>query len=97
MANKVVLEVLEPTGVDMAERNLPAPRPDTLDGKMIGLVWNEKANANVLLEEVGKLLLERYPTAKISSFQVGCCWPAPKDVLKKIADEVDAAVFASAD
>ena len=97
MKNEVILEVLDPTGIEVREKNNPAPRPDTLDNKMIGLVWNEKANANVLLDKVGKLLLERYPTAKISNYQVGCCWAAPEDVLNKIAEDVDAVVFAAGD
>ena len=54
------LRVLDPVG-DMALVDLePAPRLDTLDGKVLGLYGNSKLNAEKLLDLVQGLLGERY-------------------------------------
>jgi hypothetical protein len=45
-----------------------APRITTLEGKTIGLKWNQKPNGNILLDRVAELLKEKYPTAKIIKF-----------------------------
>ncbi len=37
-----------------------APRPPTLDGKQIGLLWNAKVNADVFLTRTRELIEERY-------------------------------------
>jgi hypothetical protein len=37
-----------------------APRPETLDGRIVGLLPNWRPSAVKLLEAVGQLLLERY-------------------------------------
>lgn len=97
-SNKVVMKVLVPTGVTPETRNGLAPRLDGLAGKRIGLVWNQKAKANVLLRMVGDLLQERYPTAKMVELTVSsCCTPPKEGELEAIAAKVDAAIYASAD
>ena len=37
-----------------------APRPETLDGKKIGLLWNAKVNANIFLERIRERIEDRY-------------------------------------
>jgi hypothetical protein len=37
-----------------------APRPRTLDGKTVGLLFNSKVNADVYLERVRELIDEKY-------------------------------------
>ena len=62
------LRVLDPVG-DLALVELePAPRLDTLDGKVIGLYGNRKLNAEKLLDKVQGLLAERH---QIKSFVRG--------------------------
>ncbi len=96
--SEIRLEVLNPTGVDLTKKRSLAARPDTLDYKRIGLVWNRKPACEVLLAEIGKLLKERYPTAEIHSLQVSdCCTKLPPGELEAIAKQIDVGVFAGAD
>lgn len=95
----VKLEVLQPTGLDVTEgRSLAAHRVDTLEGKRIGLVWNNKDYGDKLLDEVKELLRERYPTAEFSMHRLReCCAPPPEGELERIAAEVDAVVYTLGD
>ena len=65
---EVILKVLDPTGADLEGRVNPAPRPSTLEGKGIGIVWNQKPRSDVLLGYVEELLRKRFPTAKFSKW-----------------------------
>ncbi len=46
-----------------------SPRLDTLDGKKIGLLINNKRAAPVILETAEKIIREQYPTAQTSWFR----------------------------
>ncbi len=37
-----------------------SPRPDSLDGKRIGLLWNSKVNADIYLRRLEELLKDRH-------------------------------------
>ena len=54
------LRVLDPVGEVALVDLKPAPRLDTLDGKVIGLYGNHKLNAEKLLDMVQGLLGERH-------------------------------------
>jgi hypothetical protein len=50
-----------PVYLDETTAGMPlAPRPDTLDGRVVGLLPNWRPSAAKLLEAVGQLLSERY-------------------------------------
>jgi len=93
------LEVLQPIGLDITEKgSLAANRVDTLEGKKIGLVWNNKDYGDKLLDEVKELLRERYPTAEFSMYRLReCCAPPPEGELERVATEVDAVVYTLGD
>ncbi len=54
------LRVLDPVGELVMVALQPAPRLDTLDGKVIGLYNNQKLNAEKLLDMVQGLLEKRH-------------------------------------
>ncbi len=59
----VTLTMLSPLPVylDEASEGTPlAPRPETLDGRVVGLLPNWRPSAVKLLQAVGQLLSERY-------------------------------------
>ncbi len=60
MAMGSSFKILEPVSDFEPEGVTPAPRLDTLNGKVVGLYNNNKLNAAKLLEMVGDILSERY-------------------------------------
>ena len=52
--------VLDPTVGPSSGRLQAADRPPSLAGKRIGLLGNGKPMADVLLQQIGELLAERY-------------------------------------
>ena len=60
MTTMTRLEVLDPTQEPIPQEAVPAPRPDTLDGKVLGLLSNGKRNSDVLLQMVHDVLADRY-------------------------------------
>ena len=93
------LEVLRPNGMDVTEDGpVAAHRVNTLDGKKVGLVWNNKDYGDKLLEKVQELLQERYPTAEFSMWRLKeCCVPPPDGEIERIAEQVDAVVYTLGD
>ncbi len=71
------------------------PRPSTLDGKTIGLLWNGFRNGDVVLKRLGEMLKERFSDVR-TPFYVGG-HPAPEPVLAKAAIECDVVIGAAAD
>jgi len=95
----VKLEVFNPTGADPSHDGLVgAARVNTLEGKKIGLVWNNKDYGDKLLEKVKVHLQERYPTAQFTLYRLKeCCVPPPAGELERIAKEVEAVVYTLGD
>jgi hypothetical protein len=61
-------QLVNPAGIAKVTPIKLAPRITTLEGKTIGLKWNQKPNGNILLDRVAELLKQKYPTAKIIKF-----------------------------
>ena len=95
---EVILEVLAPIGEERPKRKPLASRPDTLDGKKIGLVWNNKPNGDVFLAGVERWVKERHPSAETLGRPIStCCAELPEGELERIAKDIDVAVFALGD
>ena len=63
-SNNIELVLRNPQGeIEAKRRYAPAPRLADLAGKRIALIHNNKNGANTFLDEVQKLLHEKYPTA----------------------------------
>ena len=59
MTTATRLAVLDPTVEPIPAHAVVAQRPDTLDGKVIGLLANGKRNSVELLEAVSEVLADR--------------------------------------
>ena len=92
----VILEVLNPRGeIEPPPVSGISARVKKLEGKKIGLYDNGKAGFAEFLDEIERLLQEKYPTIMVlrynGAFDIG-------DVLaRKVASEVDAVIYGSAD
>jgi hypothetical protein len=90
------IEVLSPR-VQVAAAGAPlAPRPLSLDGKVLGLLNNAKPNADVLQERVAELLALRFAIkGQVWKRKPGASSPA--EGLEAFSHECDVVVNASGD
>jgi hypothetical protein len=91
--------ILDPTGrtgrapAARADGAALAPRRGDLAGATVGLLVNTKQNADIFLEEVGRLLVERHGAAGVlARTKLAFAQPAPEDLLKELTTECDAVV-----
>ena len=67
--NEILYEVFSPWAeADPIPLKGLAPRLDKLDGKIIGLLFNNKRAAPLILDTAEKLLKEKFPAVRISRF-----------------------------
>jgi hypothetical protein len=87
--------ILDPTGTvtSAAKPAAPrAPRLASLDGKRVGLLINTKQNARPFLDEVGRLLADRYGVTLTKRTKVNFAVPEPEDVIKELVAENDVVI-----
>jgi hypothetical protein len=87
--------ILDPTGTTAAGSKPAAPRaprPASLDGARVGLLINTKQNARPFLEEVGRLLTERYGVSVTTRTKLNFAVPEPDEVIKELAAEADVVI-----
>jgi hypothetical protein len=67
--SSAIYEVLSPWAeADPVPLHGLSPRPDKLEGKKIGLLCNNKRAAPLIVDATERLLKERFPTARLSTF-----------------------------
>ena len=93
-----LLEVLSPVAEQRGSQAvMPVnPRPPTLDGKTVGLVWSGTHGGDVALNRIGEMLSERFENLT-TKFYTGGSYPAPPEVLIQAAQECDAIIGATGD
>lgn len=107
-ASRLNLTMLSPLATYLDEAgsgNALAPRPATLEGKVVGLLPNWRPSAAHILREVGKLLEERYKLKALVMEQpvrelpirTGKLLDTMRDTLDGFAARVDAAITATGD
>ena len=88
--------VYEPCADESSEQDALAPRPGSLDGKVVGLLNNTKDLVEILLDEVQNLLHVDYPRAQFRHFRKQSVSGAAPDLLEELAT-CDAVVTAVGD
>ena len=85
--------ILDPTGAVTSSAAQPAapraPRLASLQGKRVGLLINTKQNARPFLEEVGRLLADKYDVTLTQRTKLNFAMPEPENVIKELAAEAD--------
>jgi len=93
-----VTTVLHPAAEGTVEQQRLAPRLVGLQGITVGLIDNHKRNADVYLEELGRLLKEEYGISRVKTYRkISQSMPTPPEVLDELAAQCDAIVHAVAD
>ena len=88
--------LLDPTGELAGTRRERAPRPASLDGKVVGLLDISKARGNVFLDRVEQRLTERGLTVRRYA-KPTFTKPAPVDLRHEITTQCDVVIEALAD
>ncbi|MBM3344471.1 MAG: hypothetical protein FJY56_20515 [Betaproteobacteria bacterium] len=84
-AGKTTVTVYEPTASVATQQDALAPRMETLDGKLIGLLDNTKDKVEVLLNEVKALLAKDFPNARFQYFRKESVSGAPPGLMEQVA------------
>jgi hypothetical protein len=58
-----IIAVLDPTAKSKVKEIPTAPRVNDLNGKVVGFLWNKKANGDLLLLRIKEQLSERFKLA----------------------------------
>ena len=90
--------LMDPTGVTEKVEGSIAHRPPTLDGAVVGLLWNKKFNGDKLLNAVAELLKNEYQIKEVLFESAGDAGkPTPPPVLDALAARCDAVLTATGD
>ena len=85
--------VFDPTEGPAPKAFTPAPRPLSLEGKVIGILDNGKLRSDVLLREVQELLRNEAGIADFVVVRKASAYrPAPDEELNDLARRADAVV-----
>ena len=98
MAEQNILQVLDPTATLSIATDGMAERPESLAGKRIGLLSNDKLNAEALLDAIYDVLAERFEVSASHRINKGdASRPAEPEFLSDFSNEVDVALLANGD
>jgi hypothetical protein len=90
--------VLDPRILAGSRKVVPAPRLESLTGKRLGILWNNRLGGDRLLRHVGDVLTEKYGVAEVyftKKMFVGNA--APEEILNDLVTRVDAVVVGVGD
>ena len=91
-------EVLDPRDEGVDKGVVLAPRPATLDGKVVGLLANNKPHSEELLRMIADIIKERFDIKGVAEYnKMGHQWPADPEALKKFAGKCDVIIHATAE
>lgn len=85
--------ILDPTGKVSSKQAVMAPRPADLRGATVGLLATPKQNADLFLDEVGQLLVDREgAVGVVPRTKMSVAMPASADLVDDLAGQCDVIV-----
>jgi len=88
MSTQTPLVIFDPTVEPVSEGFSLAPRSESLQGKVVGLLDNGKYQSDKLLEKVGDFLLKEQGVLKLVLFKKPSAYrPAPTEQLEELMRE----------
>ncbi len=98
MSQQNELVTLDPRGGSTHENTGIAPRPDSLDGLIIGLLSNNKPNSELLLRDVASMLKQQYAVKDVIEANKGSHRiPAPAGMIADLSARCDVVITATAE
>ena len=93
-----LLEVSNPVAQQRGMMNIfrTNPRPKSLDGLTVGLIWSGTHGGDLALNRAGNLIQQRFSDVKIN-FYTGGNYPTPPPIVKQAGEECDVVIGATAD
>ena len=92
------LEILNPVAEQRGVVNpfTSSPRPKSLDGLTVGLLWSGTHGGDVALNTAADLIKKRFKDVTVN-FYNGNGYPATEHIRQKCAEESDVVIGATAD
>ncbi len=98
MTQENELVTLDPRGGSTHKSGGIAPRPDSLDGLVVGLLSNNKPNSELLLRDVADMLKRQYAVKEVVEANKGSHRvPAPAQMIADLAERCDVVITATAE
>jgi len=93
------IEVFVPTAEAKIKKLAVNPRVQELNGKVVGFLWNEKPNGDILLQRLREHFTQKYKLAGTEWGQIGGLHVdvEKEPVLKELAHKADTVVIAVCD
>ena len=93
-----MLVTLDPRDENDQGQAVLALRPSTLNGKILGLLSNNKPHSEELLQMIAAIIKEQYDIKGTVEYNKGSHqWPANSEALKEFAAKCDVAIHATAE
>ena len=94
-----IIEILVPTAEPKIKKIQVNPRVNDLNGKIMGYLWNEKPNGDILLKHIMEQISQKYQIAGTEWAQVDGVHVAAEDAgeVKQIAANADMVIIALGD
>ena len=84
------VQILNPAGEVMVEKQALASREKDLAGKTIVFFGNAKPNLNTLFDNLERMFATKFPdTRTLRKGKENAAFPAPEEYLREAADEAD--------
>ena len=91
-------KILDPTVEALPDSTDLVPRPNDLNGKVVGLLSNSKRNADNLLDAIHSLLEDTYEFKGVVRLNKGdASRPAPKHIMEELLEKCDLVITATGD
>lgn len=92
------LQVLDPTVQPIPADAVIAERPETLDGKVIGLLANGKINSEEVLALTQEVLADRYEfKGVVERNKRNASRPCPPEIIDELVEQCDVVITSSGD
>ena len=89
---------IDPRDEAQPVRAVLAPRPTSLDCKVLGLLSNNKPHSEELLRMVAGIVGQRYAVKEVVEYNKGGHqWPAERGALEELAQHCDVIIHATAE